>query len=176
MVLGMMGILMWMLGGDIMEAPPRDQASLLSPGSTLAQMQVNADEASLITLLQARHEDKPVPATGDMPGPVGDTEYVKQLLAIRAPEGMRSAQAIRVLEQIAEEDDITLADAAAQAVAVIGGKAISRPAGLETLEPVAGMVPPDTGFVLVADVERGSKTVTLREAFAVLQGEDGQGA
>ncbi len=167
MGISLVALLILMLGGDLLEAPPRDLASLVNPTRMLEQMQVRTDEASLIALLQARHEEKPV--LDELPGPRGDTEYVKQLLAIRALEAMKSGQALTVLEEIAGEADITLADATAQAIQPLRGADYFRPSGLETLKQAAGMVPPDAGFVLVLDAARGSKTVTVADYFALFQ-------
>ena len=156
-----------LFGWDALQGPPRDLASLVDPVKVLEQMQIRTDEASLIELLQARHEEQRV--LDELPGPRGDTEYVKRLLAMRALEAMKSGQAVPVLEEIAAEEDVTLADAATQAVAIIGGREAPRPSGLETLKVASDMVPPDAGFVLALDIERGSKTVTLADWFAVLR-------
>ena len=160
-------VFLLMFSGGFLAGPPRDLASLVEPTRMLEQMQVRTDEASLIALLEARHGERPVP--DELPGPAGDMEYVKHLLGIRALEGVKSQAAVAVLEQIAGEDDITLKDAATQALAVIGGRQIVRPSGVLALKRSAEMVPPDAGFVFVLDAERGSKTVTVRDYFALAE-------
>ena len=119
-VMSLIGMLAMMLGAHGFDAPPRDLASLLSPTEALEQMEVGTDEASLIALLEAR--DEPKPTAPDLPGPPRDTDYVKQLLAIRALEATGSQKALAVLKEIAAEGDVTLADAAAEAAGAIGAK------------------------------------------------------
>ena len=140
--------------GDMLKqlatAPPRDLASLLNPETALVAMQVKTDQDALIALLTAPKEG----AAGE--ADAAGVEYVKKLLAMRRLEQMKSEQALAALDAVAGEKDITLADAARQAAAIIRGQPLNRPSGREILKELSGRLPDDLGFVAVLDCERDS--------------------
>jgi len=105
-----------------------------------------------------------------------DEGYLCKLLAIRVLEKLRSQKALPELDRIAKRDDVTLADAAAQAMAVIKGQKVPRPSGLESLKEAAALLPADTAFVLVADAERNCKERTAGDLFAEVQKAAGENA
>jgi len=107
---------MLLFSGDVFKqvatAPPRDLASLLNPGTVLTTLQVKTDEDSLIAVLTAPNQEPRAEAAGN-----GDVEYLKQLLAMRRLEQVKSQRALPALDALARQKDVTLADAARQAAA-----------------------------------------------------------
>lgn len=136
----------------LLSHPPRDFASLFDPRTALQKMDVKTDEGALLDLLKSKADPA---ANGD------DLLYVKNLLAIRLFEQTKSPAALPVLGEIAQGADITLADAAREALATINGRPGTRPSGALILKQLAGALPADAGFVLVADIERDAGRVTL---------------
>ena len=94
----------------------------------------------------------------------GDTEYVKKLYAIRTLEEMKSKQAIPALKVMVKGRDITLGEAAREALAVIrGDEMLKQPLGVGTLNLVAKQLPQDVGFVGVLDFARNRRARSLRD-------------
>ena len=162
-MMGSMGLLVILFGGDLLGGTPWDLVSLIEPVAALERLEVRTDEASLIAILG---QEEGVPET---PLPGGDMQYVRKLLAVRALQQMKGQGAIAALQEVAGGDDVTLRVAAQEAIAAIEGKAIPRPSGLETLKQSAALVPPDAGFVIVLDFERGAKMVTVRQCFDLVK-------
>lgn len=140
-----------LVGGDALQAPPRDLLSLLDAQAALVRMGAPVDEDGLMAILS------------EQPDAVGleGVPYVRKLLAIRALEQMNSCRAVPTLEAVAAGQDVTLCDAAAEAIAAIRCQKGPRPSGSEALKGIARLIPDDAGFVLVADWERGSCDATL---------------
>jgi len=222
--MSMMAILMFFSGdfvSDVLYAPPRDLAALLSPDHVLTQAGVALDEDSLIAALSAKNappaeanlqqavddllaEDAQVrhraeerllaarehavpflakAADSDdeamraraldlltkmneamsRPAARRDEAYVKKLFAIRQIEKTKSRKALPALRTVAEGEDITLADAARQAVAAISGEEIAPPDTGKALREIAGRLPDNVGFVGVLDLSRNRTSRTLME-------------
>jgi hypothetical protein len=141
---------------SLLTHPPRDFASLLDPAAVLQTMNVQTSDEALLAVLNAPAE--PAPA-----GEPASTElYVKKLMAIRLLEQNKSAKALPALEATAKDPDVTLRDAALEAIAAINGKPGTRPNGAALLKELARSVPPDAGFVVTLDLERDSRSSTAR--------------
>jgi hypothetical protein len=134
----------------LLNHPPRDFASLLDPPAVLQAMNVETTDDALIAVL-ALPDDAAAP---DL--------YVKKLMAIRLLEQNKSAKALPALTAVVKGLDITLGDAALEAISAINGKPSPRPTGASLLKDLARSVPPDAGFVAVLDFERDSKGSTVR--------------
>ena len=91
----------------------------------------------------------------------GDLAYVKKLYAIRLLEQRKSQEALPALRQVAEGEDITLADAAGQAIAAISGEEATQ-----EMEPLAdrlrGFVPAHAGFVVLTRLPRPTKDAEVK--------------
>jgi hypothetical protein len=135
---------------SLLNHPPRDLASLLNPAEVLQTMNVQASDDALVAVLTA-------PADAAVPDP-----YVKKLMAIRLLEQNKSAKGLSALEAISKGNDVTLRDAALEAIAAINGKPSPRPNGAALLKELARSVPADAGFVVALDFERDSKGLTAR--------------
>jgi len=135
---------------SLLNHPPRDFASLFNPAEVLQTMNVETTDEALIAVLAAPADA----AAADL--------YVKKLMAIRLLEQNKSAKGLPALEAAAKGADITLRDAALEAVAAINGKPSPRPNGAALLKELARSVPADAGFVVALDFERDSKGSTLR--------------
>ncbi|MFP4027722.1 MAG: hypothetical protein ACLFWL_08025 [Candidatus Brocadiia bacterium] len=148
---------MWflLLATNITGAPPGDLASFLEPTETLQTMQITTNQENLLNLLDA--------------GPDTENAYVKKLLAIRALEKMKVEKAIPQLQKIARGDDITLSDAAAQAIAVIEGKDLPRPDRKKVLQTLSKNVPADIGFVLCTVLTNKSRGKKLQYHFDMMR-------
>ena len=133
----------------LLNHPPRDFASLLDPAAVLQTMNVETTDEALIAVL-ATPDDAAAP---DL--------YVKKLMAIRLFEQNKSAAAVPALMKVATGLDITLGDAAVEAVNAIKSKPSPRPTGASLLKELARSVPPDAGFVAALDFERESKSSTV---------------
>ena len=95
--------------------------------------------------------------------PQPDRDYLTRLYAIRALEQMGSQNALPVLQRVAEGDDLTLADAAREAMTVITGKALPA-AEQETeawLKRLAVRLPADAGFVGLLRLDRNRREAAL---------------
>jgi hypothetical protein len=92
-----------------------------------------------------------------------DTGYLKQLMAIRALQGLKSSQAVPALRRLAAGGNPTLADAATNAILVIQGKEPRCPKGRDTLQAVMTRLPASAGFVAVCDLERGRQARTVED-------------
>ena len=135
---------------SLLNHPPRDFASLLNPTEVLQAMNVQTSDEALIAVLTAPAD----PAASD--------SYVKKLMAIRLLEQNKSAKGLPALEATAKDADLTLRDAALDAIAAINGKPSLRPNGAALLKELARSVPADAGFVVALDFERDSKSPTVR--------------
>jgi hypothetical protein len=135
---------------SLLSHPPRDFASLLSPPAVLQAMNVETSDEALAAVLAAPAD----PASPDL--------YVKKLMAIRLLEQNKSAKGLPALETVAKGSDITLGDAAFEAIAAINNKPSPRPTGAALLKELARSVPADAGFVVALDFERDSKVSTVR--------------
>ena len=135
---------------SLLSHPPRDFASLLDPPAILQTMGVQTTDEALIAVLNAPAE----PAPGVL--------YVKKLMAIRLLEQNRSANALPALEAAAKGNDVTLRDAALEAIAAINGNPSPRPSGAALLKQLAQSVPADAGFVVALDFARDSSSLTAR--------------
>lgn len=135
---------------SLLNHPPRDLASLLNPAEVLQMMNVQTSDEALVAVLAA-------PADAAVPD-----LYVKKLMAIRLLEQNKSAKGLPALEAIAKGDDVTLRDAALEAIAAINDKPSPRPNGAALLKELARSVPADAGFVVALDFERESKGLTAR--------------
>jgi hypothetical protein len=113
-------------------------------------------------LVAAIQKDAAPPAKGDL-------EYVKKILAIRLLEKRKSRAAVPQLQAVAKGVDVTLAAAAAEALAVIGGKPFARKPALPALKALALLLPVDAGFVLMADFTTGAVDKTVVEYFDELK-------
>ena len=135
---------------SLLSHPPRDFASLLDPAAVLQTMNVETTDEALVAVLAAPADA----ASADL--------YVKKLMAIRLLEQNKSAKALPALEATAKGADVTLRDAALEAIAAINGKPSPRPNGAALLKELARSVPADAGFVVALDFERDSKGSTVR--------------
>ncbi len=91
-----------------------------------------------------------------------DKAYVKQLMAVRLLEQRQTANALPALKLLAANaTSPTLAAAAADAVAIIGGKQPQLPTGTDVIKDLLPRLPANTGFVAVADFARGRKAFTI---------------
>ena len=135
---------------SLLNHPPRDFASLLDPADVLQAMNVQTSDEALAAVLTAPAD----PAAGD--------PYVKKLMAIRLLEQNKSAKGLPALEAMAKDADVTLRDAALDAIAAINNKPGLRPNGATLLKELARSVPADAGFVVALDFERDSKGTTAR--------------
>ena len=97
------------------------------------------------------------------PSDEGDRTYVKRLLAIRMLEQLRSRKALPALRQVAAGADLTLADAARQAMALIQGAGAPAVAARRAADEVSGMVSENVGFIALLDISRGRQDGTLRQ-------------
>lgn len=83
----------------------------------------------------------------------GDREYVRKLYAIRLLEQRRSQEALPALRKVVAGEDLTLADAAHQAIGAITGEEATQ-----EVEPLAdrlrGFVPVHAGFVMLTRLPR----------------------
>ena len=222
--IGFAAILMLFSGDfvpDVLYAPPRDLAALVSSELVLTQAGVALDEDSLIAALSAEKtpptaahlqraiddllaedpqvrrraaerlrgarehavpflakaadsENATLRATAlellteineamGRPAAKRDDAYVKKLFAIRQLEKTKSRKALAALKTMAEGEDITLADAAAEAIAIINGEEIAPPDTAKALDEIAGRLPDNVGFVGVLDLSRNRTSRTLRE-------------
>jgi hypothetical protein len=211
-----------LLGGsffpNMLEAPPRDLASLVRPEPALQQMGVTVEEDALIALLKgeaaavvdeqalrdaaanlgaadfdtrdaaaetlrsageaarsllkeaAGSDDPEVRVTAEnllreldeaQRSDLGDTLYVKRLLAIRVLEAMKSEEALPVLQEWTASDDPMLALAAKQAAQIIRGEEIAVRPTEAILEDVTSWIPSNAGFVQLLDLSRNPKARTL---------------
>jgi hypothetical protein len=141
---------------SLLSHPPRDFASLLDPAAVLRTMNVQTSDEALAAVLTAPAEPAPAtePASADL--------YVKKLMAIRLLEQNKSAKGLPALEATAKGADITLRDAALEAITAINGKPSPRPNGAALLKELAQSVPADAGFVVALDFERDSRSTTAR--------------
>ncbi|MGO8703679.1 MAG: hypothetical protein ACLQVA_07655 [Candidatus Brocadiia bacterium] len=135
---------------SLLNHPPRDFASLLNPAEMLQAMNVQTSDEALIAVLTAPAD----PAASD--------SYVKKLMAIRLLEQNKSAKGLPALAATANDSDVTLRDAALDAIAAINNKPSLRPNGAALLKELARSVPADAGFVVALDFERDSKSQTVR--------------
>jgi len=161
-----------LFGWDVLQAPPRDLASLLNPRSALEQLGVGTEERALIALLE-RAPAPPAPTPGRPPA---DIEYVKRLLAMRRLGRMRSKRAVPAIRRMSEVQDPTLREMATRALAVLGEGHYRRPSGKEALQALADMAPADACFALTIDTERGSRAISFRSYFERLKEHLGKGA
>ena len=83
-------------------------------------------------------------------------------MAVRLLEQNKSAKGLPALEAAAKSANVTLRDAALEAIAAINGKPSPRPSGAALLKELARSVPADAGFVVALDFERDSKGSTVR--------------
>ena len=110
----------------------------------------------------------------DAPGK--NMAYVRKLMTIRLLAQMKSQRALPALRQLAAGGNVTLADAAGQAVAAIEGGPSRRPSGTAALAELAARLPADTAFVVMLNAELGSSHASVRsriEAFMKGAGEAG---
>jgi len=135
---------------SLLSHPPRDFASLLNPAAILQTMNVETSDDALAAVLAAPADA----ASADL--------CVKKLMAIRLFEQNKSAKGLPALEATAKGSDVTLRDAALEAIAAINGKPSPRPSGAALLKELARSVPADAGFVVALDFERDSKSATAR--------------
>jgi hypothetical protein len=135
---------------SLLNHPPRDFASLLNPAAVLQTMNVATSDEALAAALAAPAD----PASAEL--------YVKKLMAIRLLEQNKSAKGLPALEAMAKDADVTLRDAALDAIAAINDKPSLRPNGAALLKELARSVPADAGFVVALDFERDSKSLTAR--------------
>jgi len=163
-------ILALLFGWDVLEAPPRDLASLVDPVVALEQMGVNTDEQSLIAVLEEG------PATDEATWLPGDDAYAKRLFAMRRLGRIRSRRAVAAFREILGGEDPTLREMARRALAAQELADYERPTGTDSLAGLAEMVPADVGFAVALDLERGSKVITFEDCFASLRAKLGKGA
>ncbi len=93
----------------------------------------------------------------------GDTDYARRLFAIRLLEVRKAKNAMPALRAVAGGEDMTLADAAKQAITVIEGGEVARPPREEGIESIRALLPADAGFVILADLSGGTGLRTLQE-------------
>jgi hypothetical protein len=134
----------------LLSHPPRDFASLLDPAAVLQAMNVQTTDEALVAVLAA-------PADAAAPD-----LYVKKLMAIRLLEQNKSVKGLPALEATSKGADVTLRDAALEAIAAINDKPSPRPNGAALLKELARSVPADAGFVVALDFERDSRGSTVR--------------
>ncbi len=90
---GIFPLLMMALLQGLFTAPPQDFASLLKPLPVLEQLQVATNEASLLAVLaptEAAARTTPAQLEQALKDLSGNTGYLKQLMAIRALQDMKS--------------------------------------------------------------------------------------
>lgn len=90
-----------------------------------------------------------------------DMDYAKKLLAVRALERLGSEKALPALQAAAQTGDVTLADAAGEAIAAIKGEDSPRPSGKEAMAWLASHTPEQTAVFVVGDFSRGASDRTL---------------
>ena len=92
-----------------------------------------------------------------------DEAYLKRLFAIRMLEKMKSKNALPALRSVAEGNDITLAGAAREAIAVIQGEAFPAQETRKWIEALSARLPADTGFVALLRLDRNRRDAAFVE-------------
>lgn len=90
-------------------------------------------------------------------------DFLIRLLAVRRLEEIKSQNALPMLETLAKGDDICMADAAAQAVAVIKGQPLPRPEAARALQSLGAALPDNIGFLGVAELVAGATALPLSQ-------------
>jgi hypothetical protein len=93
----------------------------------------------------------------------GDGEYVKRLFAIRLLEQKKSKKALPALRVLAQGSDITIREAAREAISVIEGKGLPKHSAKKGLEQVRKMLSSDIALVGVLDCTRNATAKTLMD-------------
>jgi len=78
----------------------------------------------------------------------GDGDYLRRLFAVRRLAQVRCETAVPLLRAMLDDEDVTLREAAREAIAAIEGRHLPR-AGSRSVVEMMGLLPEDTGFVLV---------------------------
>jgi hypothetical protein len=149
--------MMLMFNWHYLQGGPGDLASLVQPQAVLQRMEVQTTDEALLGLLRSQRKK---PGEDDKK----DMDYLHRLMAIRLLESRKSTDTLPVLKEIARGKDPTLAQAAREAIAVIKGRPLPRPAKAETMQWFAEHIRRDAGFVILTDLSRTTRGPILPEA------------
>jgi len=105
----------------------------------------------------------------------GANHFVKKFYALKALGELKSMKAVSILKIYKSGKDVSLANTAAQSLALCLGEKDIRPSGIQALKELSKGIPAGAGFVALLDFERASEDKGLDKIISVLAADLGKG-